>query len=480
MKPSLAILVGLLSLLQPVLGQEKKTVGAAAEGEYYSFSSADGLSMQEAVKAVSKQGVHWCALPMVGFNQQTGLTGRIAGTLYDFGSRQRYPNYDQMLYGEASYSTRRAGCFRLYYDTKRLVKGFKLDFDIAYQPDALWDFYGYNGYQAKYNPYLINPFFNDNFYLHDNPAYTNSAFYRMKRNLFRFAAEIRGKINDTVGIYWHAGAGARHYAAGRVDYGAYNRGKASFDQLADTVTLFDLYRQWGLIEEAEAAGGWHPYLRAGVSIDRRDREINPQRGFYGDLFFTGTLGCGPLSDYSNVKANFNWKHHVELWREVVNLAYMAGGQLLIAGDSPFYMNGAIDQLLTQRDMFDGTGNANLPRGMLRNRVLGKGFGYASVELHVNVFKFRVKRDLMVVSLNPFVDQLMILQPYDLEGADKAEASASHFCRDKSPYIPHVTAGLGARLSVGTDFAVSLDWAAPLNEQDNDRLTNFYLSVGYLF
>lgn len=441
--------------------------------------SVDGIAMQEAIRAIEKHGLRWCAMPVVMYSQQLGFSGKVMGSLFDFGQGS-FPNYDQLIYGEMGYSGQKAGTFRAYYDSKKLIENFKVDFDLAYQPDALYDFYGYNGYGAFYNYYYIRPFYNENFYEHDNPNYIGSAFYKMKRNMFRFAGDIRGIINDSIGLFWHAGLGVHHYKTGHVDVAKYNRGKAPIDQMEDTISLYDLYTDWGLISPNEAEGGWNPYIHAGVSIDSRDREINPHRGFYGDLFLTGTLDANAPSEYSNLKLNFNWKHHVTLWEDVVTLAYMVGGQLTMAGGSPFYQNGTINQLLSQRDMFDGTGGSNLPRGMLRNRVLGKGYNYASIELRTNIFHFMVGNEWVVISLNPFIDEMMLMQAYDLKGIDKDPSKADYFSTSTSIYMPHVSVGCGAKATVNNTFVVSCDWAMPLKEQDNDHLMNLYVSLGYIF
>lgn len=435
---------------------------AAQEEDYDPYASVHGVTMQQMATASQKQGRHWCAVPLIAYNEQLGMSARLAGAWFDFGSGHHYPDYEQLIYAEAGYSSQQSGIFRAYYDTKKLIDNFKLDFDITYQPDARYHFYGFNGHQAYYDYLLATPFYNASYYLHDNPSFICTDFYRIRRDHLRAAADIRGIINDSLGLYWHAGLGMQYFNIRSV--------------VADSVTLYELYRLWGLVSPNEAGGGIHPYLRAGASIDHRDRTINPRRGYYGDIFFTGTLGTGNLSGYSNLKLNFNWKHHVTFWDDVVTLAYLVGGQLTLAGLSPFYQNGIINQLPSQRDMLQGIGGGNLPRAMLPNRVLGKGFDYASIELRINIFHLPVGKETLLLSLNPFIDQIMLLQPYDLTGFDGND----HFRTQNTPYLPHVTVGCGAKITVANAFVVSADWATPLHEQDNENLSNLYLSIGYLF
>ena len=466
----------------------------AQEEDYDPYASIDGITMQETVRAVSKHGMHWCAMPFLSYNDQLGFSGRGAGAWYDFGSSGRFPSHDQMIYAEAGYSSRQAGIFRAYYDTKKLLDGYQLDFDLTYQPDALYDFYGFNGYQAYYDYLLATPYFPASYYLHENPSYISSTFYRMKRNYLRGAGDISGKIVhlDSLGargadIRWHAGLGLQYFNVGRVDAERYNKGLAPINQIKDTISLYDLYRLWGLVSPEETTGGFHPYLHAGASIESCNR--NPVSGlprsgrmaYYGDLFLTGTFGFGDLASYTNLKLNFDWKHHITFWPDVVSMAYTVGGQLTLAGKTPFYQNGVINQMLSQRDMFEGIGADNLPRGMLRNRVLGRGYDYASIELRVNVFHLRIGRETLVFSLNPFIDQIMILQPMDVpEGILADSTAARHFRMDESLYTPHITVGCGAKAIVGNWFVVSCDWATPLREQDNENLSNLYFTIGYLF
>lgn len=460
----------------PAAATAQETGSAAAEGW---VESADGLAMQEAVRAAKKQGTHWCAMPLLNYSQQLGFSGKVAGTLFDFG-QGGLTGCDQIIHGEIGYSSQKAGIIRMYYDSKKLIKGMKVNLDIAYQPDELYDFYGFNGYSAFYNYALTHPFLNENSGTYDNPEYIGSAFYKMKRNMFRMASDIRGSISKHTPLYWHVGMGLHRYIVRRIDAENYNRGKAPFDQIEDTLTLFDLYKKWGLLTSTASNGGWNPYIHAGVSIDNREREFTPRRGYYGDIFLTGTLDAGMPHKYSSLKLTFNWKHHVCLWEDVVTLAYLVGGQLTLLGESPFYQNSTINQMLSQRDMLEGTGGANLPRGMLRNRVVGEGYGYASIELRANLFQFKAGHEQVIVSLNPFIDEMMLLQPYDLQGLDHNPATAQYFSHSTNVYMPHITTGIGAKATIDNAFVASCDWAMPLKEQDNEHMMNLYFSLGYLF
>lgn len=480
MKNVFAIVALLLTAAASVFAQEPEAELPQEKEYLYVDPSVHGLSMQEALSRGRKTGYRSCFVPMVMYGQQTGLTGSFSAAFYDFGDGHAYPDYEQMVFAEAAYSSLNAGLIRGYYSTKSLLKGYKLDFDVTYRPEAMYDFVGFNGYQSNYNPYLISPYFSEHYYRTDNPRYISNSFYKMKRDMLRVAADIRGTIKPEYNLYWNAGLGLQYYSVGHVDVARYNKNKPPIHQMADTVTLYDNYVAWNLIGAEESRGGMHPYLRAGATFDTRDFESNPQQGMYGDLFLTYSAAWGDLVQFNNLKLNLNWKHYLPLWDNVVNFAYLVGGQFTLAGKSPFYQNGTINQMTLQRDMYDGMGGANLPRGILRNRVLGSGFSYMSAELRVNVAKFRVANELLVLSVNPFVDEVNVVQPYDLSSVKGNAAADPHFLYERSAYLPHFSTGIGFRLTTMRNFSASLDWAVPVKEQDNDHLMNLYFTVGYMF
>ena len=52
--------------------------------------------------------------------------------------------------------------------------------------------------------------------------------------------------------------------------------------------------------------------------------------------------------------------------------------------------------------------------------------------------------------------------------------------DAKIYMPHMTAGIGLKVGMNENFVLSADWAMPIDRQDNQKLANFYVKMGYLF
>jgi outer membrane protein assembly factor BamA len=367
------------------------------------------------------------------------------------------------------------------------------------------DFYGYNGYQSVYDQ-DFHKWKKDPSKMGNPEEYQSRAFYKYKRDIFRFAADIEGTIWKD--IKWNAGLGVLGYMIDECDIEMLN-GKNEFDAntpLADQKAmndqiegLYEKYVKWGLIDQAEAHGGWHPYLRAGVTYDSRDQRTCPTKGIYADAFFTYTAAFGEqaTTGYNHLQFNFNFRHYVPVYKDRVTFAYRIGTQNNIAGESPFYMNTYLNTLFIQRVMYEGLGGANSLRGIMRNRILANGFAYANVELRAKVAKFDIGKQHFYIGLAPFFDLGVITQPYTLDGTKIQEAYAadndplklpleSYFAMTEAElnqdevYLPHMAAGLGLKVAMNENFVLSVDWAMALNKQDNAKWANFYIKMGYLF
>ena len=463
-----------------------------------------------------KTGWNFGALPSVGFDADLGFQGGALANVYYYGDGSQYPEYLHSIYAEAAYTTKNYGIFRVNFDSKSLIPNHRLTMDATYQPDAMCDFYGFNGYQSVYNQdfhkWKKDP---DKMNVAD---YQSRAFYKYKRDLFRFAADVEGTIWKN--LKWNAGIGVLGYMIDECNIDMLN-GKNEFDpniplaeQKAmnkDIEGLYEKYIKWGLIDQAEARGGWHPYLRAGLTYDSRNMRTFPTKGIYADAFFTYTAafnasyGQQAAAGYNHLQFNFNFRHYVPIYQDRVIFAYRLGTQNNIAGKSPFYMNSYLNTIFIQRVMYEGLGGANSLRGIMRNRILANGFAYANVELRTKVAKFDIGKQHFYIGLVPFFDLGVITQPYELdeELIHKAYAEdndpmkltlGDYFAvmqtgvsdAQESPlntdlvYLPHMAAGLGLKIAMNENFVFSVDWAMALDKRDNAKWANFYIKMGYLF
>ena len=464
-----------------------------------------------------KTGWNFGILPSVAYDADYGFQGGVLTNVYYYGDGSQYPEYIHSLYFEAAYTTKHHGIFRFNYDSKYLIPGYRLTLDATYLPDAMCDFYGFNGYESKYH-YEWHNWNKKPEKMADTTAYLSRVFYKYKRDLIRVAGDIEGTIYKD--LKWNAGIGVLGYIIDDCDINMLNGKKHPYDPslphyaqkpLDPSVEgLYDKYKTWGLIGADEMNGGWHPYLRGGITYDTRDKRQGPNKGIYTDAFFTysaafnAAYGQQAAAGYNHLQFNFTFRHYVPCYYDKnginrITFAYRVGIQNLIAGRSPFYMNNYMNTLFIQRVYYEGLGGGNSVRGMMANRILADGFAFANVEFRFRVVNFDIGRQHFYIGLNPFFDLGVITQPYNLDDlvelhtggtyttlkASMAAAGDTYedyfdTTKDMNAYMPHMTAGIGLKVGMNENFVLSADWAMPIDRQDNQKIANFYIKMGYLF
>ncbi len=427
-----------------------------------------------------RQGWTFGVLPSVAFDADLGFQYGALTNIYYFGDGSTYPEYLHSFYAEAAYTTKHFGIFRFSYDSKYLIPNHRLSVDLTYLPDQMCDFYGFNGYPSHYNPAYSTQ---------GDDAYITRAYYKYRRDLFRFSADLQGEISKP--WYWNVGLGLLNFNVGPVDVARLNKFTKNEDKyLPDTVTLFDRYVDLTLIRADEASGGAHPYLHGGITFDTRDRQQNPRRGIHADAFLTYYAGLGNMSGYNNLKFNAAWRHYVPIIENRLTFAYRIGTQLNVSGECPFYLNTYLNQLYMQRVVYEGLGGANSVRGIMRNRILAPGVAFANIELRTQLFKFNVGKNQFYVGLNPFLDAGMVVQSYYsvvndpekiiLRPIDDAYTIDPSCLDDSRLHDLHLGAGCGLKVAMNDNFVLSVDWATAFDHQDNSKFSNLYIKMGYMF
>lgn len=422
-----------------------------------------------------KTGWNFGAVPGLTYDNDKGLTYGITANIFDYGDGKNYPGYRHFIYAEGSYSTKQVGTIRLFYESDYVIKKHKLLLDFSYLPDAMNDFYGFNGNFSVFN----HDFENKN-----AAAYLNHAFYRHQSNLFRTTVDIRGKIQG--GFYYYAGVGVLGYKEDRV-----NLPKSEIT--ANQMELFELYRQWGLINEAEQKGGWHPYVRGGISYDTRNQRVNTVTGWYFDLFVTYNSAFNELKDYNNVKINFDFMHFIPIISNRLVWAFRVATQNTIIGKSPYYLDTYKNELYIDHNRYYAVGGVTSVRGLMRDRVWVPGFAYATAELRSRVWNFDMINQHFYLGLNLFIDAGIVTQKYDIDKAalrEKVDNDAwvaannlgfdDFFDVNANINMPHLGAGAGLKLAMNENFVLSCEWGMPFSKRDNYTNSNFYIGMGYMF
>ncbi|MEG1572112.1 MAG: hypothetical protein RR328_01035 [Bacteroidales bacterium] len=418
-----------------------------------------------------KKGWVLGAVPSISYDTDMGFQFGAIGSLYYYGDGTLYPQYMHSIYVEVSGSVKGSGIFRLNYDSKYLIPDTRLTIDATYMPDNMYDFFGFNGFEAVYNK---------NWTDQSKTDYLTRAFYKVNRSIFRFAVDVERKVYRE--LNWNLGIGILNYTLANVNIAKINKNKAEAKKLPDTNTLYDYYKMWNILDPAEAKGGLHPYLRGGFTYDTRDRLINPQKGIWGDAFVTYYAAFGNQSKYQHLNLNLGFRHYVTLLKNRIVFAYRVIYQQTIAGNSPYYLKNYNSSLFIQRAINDALGGSTNLRGVMRNRVVGDGFAYANIEFRFRVWNFTLFKQYFYLGFNPFFDIGYIIAPvkYDKESVTaeigKMALNPNDFFGAKDSF--HATAGIGLKAGWNENFVLSIELAKAFRKQDGNL--GFYIVAGYLF
>lgn len=427
--------------------------------------------------AVVKKGWTFGALPSIGYNTDLGFQYGALAEVYYYGDGASFPQYKHLMYVEANYTTKRSGLFRFFYDSKYLIPSVRVTFDLSYVPEAMSDFFGFNGYRSVYNEEWEKKTEKN------EESYKSRAFYKMTKNFFCSTADFQGII--TGNFYWNAGLGIFHYGADEVNIEFLNRNKNEDKKLPSTdqqPTLYNYYKDWGLIKNNELHGGTHPFVRAGLTFDTRTRPNNPSRGIWADAFVTYFGAFGEQKEYNHLTLNASFRHYVPVWGDNIIFAYRLGYQGSLRGNTPFYMKNYMATLFTKRANYEMLGGANSLRGIVRNRVTGDGYAYANVEFRVRLASFRIARQAFYIGINPLFDIGYITDPVEMDLAG-AKADIAEKGLDYNKFFAlkdgfHMGVGAGLKIAMNENFILSVDFAKALNRQDGK--TGLYIMLGYMF
>ncbi len=420
-----------------------------------------------------KTGLNFGALPTITYDSDFGLQYGGMVNLYFYGDGTTYPEYRHSLYMEVSRFTKGSGINRLFYDSKYLIPGIRLTADMSYLTEQALPFYGFNGAEAIYNADWEDDQSDD---------YISRVFYRHERQFFRLKTDFQGKL-PFKNLGWIAGYLGYKFNIGSVDIDRLNQGKSGDDALPDTAGLYDLYVRWGLIDEAEKDGGTHHYFKAGLVYDTRDNEPNPMSGIWSEFVVQAAPEFAGNNNFGHAKISLTHRQYFTLIPEDLSLAYRMLYQTTV-GDCPFYLYPLISTSFLKGANSEGLGGAKTVRGVLRNRIVGRGIAFGNLELRYKIWRFHFFKQNFYLGTNLFVDAGIVTEPiaFDKRAAvaaieeDLPDFNANEFFG--SGEKPHFGVGAGFRLAMNQNFVIAFDAAHSLNPQDGGL--GIYIGLNYLF
>ena len=441
--------------------------------------SAQQEATGEPAAGVVKTGWTFGALPVVAYDSDQGFQYGGLINLYYFGDGSTFPKYMHSLYGEVSRFTKGGGKNRFFYDSEYLIPNIRVTADINYYTERALDFYGFNGYEAVYNPEWEDD---------THSLYRSRMFYRHDRNMFRTMVDFQGALAGRT-LRWVAGFGILHNSIGSVDIDRLNKGQDEENQLPsidEMPGLYERYLEWGFIPENEKDGGWTNNVKLGLVYDTRDFEPHPMRGVWSEVVLFAAPDFFGNGDFSFAKLSATHRQYFTLVSDKLSFAYRINYQGTIAGKAPFFIQPYMINSFSNTTNTDGLGGSKTIRGMLRNRVVGDSFVYGNAELRWKFFSTVLFNQDLYLALNPFVDAGRVLKPIELPPYQSplsstwqpgTEVVSSDYVSGEEDSL-HMTAGAGLKIVLNRNFIVSADYGKALDDRDGN--SGLYIGLNFLF
>ena len=438
-------------------------------------------------KEIVKKGYNFGPLPAVAFDADKGFQLGALLNIFDFGDGSTYPNTRQQWYFEASFFTKGSQLYVVSYDNKFSIPGIRFSTALAVTNDKAMDFYGFNGYMSYSDYEKVNAGKNN------DDMYLYTPKYRVNRLAALFKTDFIGNIWNNK-LFWEAGYHLSYFNQGAINREKINKNKDENKMFPDSeTTLFEQYREWGIIKDNETDGGLNSSLRLGLLFDTRDKEAAPSRGIWAEAHVTmAPKWLGTTNPYYKYSATF--RHYVPIVdRDILTFAYRLNYQGTFGHNAPYYVLPYITTMGQTYDR-DGMGGYRTIRGIMRNRVQGLDMASYNAELRWRFVSFRLWNQNISFGLNAFSDGTMVTKNYDMSfGRTESEyATPEAYLKARSSYdeymqqgtskdYMHIAVGGGFRFIMNQNFIVCLEYGKPVGKYSKqDGNGAFYINTGYLF
>ena len=435
-------------------------------------------------KEIIKTGYNFGPLPAVAFDADKGFQLGALLNIYDFGDGSTYPNTRQQWYFEASFFTKGSQLFVVSYDNRFSIPGVRLSSTFTLTNDKAMDFYGFNGYMSYFDHEKVAA--GKDKENHESYIYTPK--YRVNRLAMLFKTDFTGNLWKNK-LFWEAGYHLSYIKQGYKDQQALNlekinKNKEDYKMFpADEPTIFDMYRQWGIISEDEAWGGLNSTVRLGLLYDTRDKEGAPSRGIWAEAHATlAPKWLGTTNPYYRYSMTF--RHYLPIVKnDVLTFAYRLNYEGTIGKSAPYYVLPFITVMGPSYDR-DGMGGYRTIRGLMRNRVQGLDMASYNAELRWRFVNFTLWKQNIAFGLNAFSDGAWVTRGFDMtfKGDEKYRAEYDEYmAKGQAKDLPHITVGGGLRFIMNQNFIVAFEYGLPVGQlRKQDGKGAFYINTGYLF
>ena len=402
-----------------------------------------------------KKGLGFGALPAISYDSDLGFQYGALVNFFQYGDGLRFPKYDHSLYLELSTYTKGTTIARLRYDSELLIPKVRTTVDISYITDQMSDFYGFNGYQSVYDPVQLTN--------------SNRLFYKNEKDMFRAKADFQGYFGDSK-LGWVAGYTFYHFKLDTVN-------NTQLGIVKTGPTLFEKYKEWGLISQSEASGGSINYFKAGLKYDSRDQLACPMKGIFTEVVIQ-TAPKFLNETFPHSKLAVIHRQYFTLAKDL-SFAYRLDYQITLGKNQvPYYAQPLLITSYLTAATNQGLGGKSSVRGVLRNRIIGDNVGFGNFEFRYKFIRFEMFKQNFYVGTNLFFDTGIILKPIEINFLNISPIDKATYFNDYSAGKFHSSVGVGLKIGWNENFIISADFGKALNKQDGN--IGSYIGLNYLF
>ncbi len=395
---------------------------------------------------VVKTGYSFVPFPLAGFDGAKGLLFGGLMNVYNFGDGSTYPNPKSSSYFEVSGYTGGSKTFVASFDSGSLLSGVRMNLAASYCADNAMEFFGFGGRQTLYDSSLTD------------------GFYKYDRGTFNVKADFSGKIYEH--LSWEVG-----YHFNQFKVKDYHPQDSELE-----MSLFGLYKAWGIIPSEEKSNEHSSALRLGLVYDSRDYEGVPTRGILARAHITAAPKFLGSSD-SYLKVHACLRQYIPIIKESLVLAYRLDYQEFL-GDAPWY---AIPFYTPGGPVYDNEaiGGYRTVRGLLYNRVIGPSVGFVNAELRWKFAGFTIWNQDIGLMLSGFCDGISALKSFDVTNRTGVFPKLYAKLIDTSrPDTFHLSTGAALKFILNRNFVLNIEYARALSAQDGTGV--MYFNTGFYF
>ena len=415
-----------------------------------------------------KTGFSFGALPAISFDSDLGFKYGALANFYLFGDGSTYPKYLHSFFVEYNRTTKGSGLAQFVYDSEYLIPNIRLTAEAGYFTEQALDFYGFNGYNAWYNP---------NF----EKDYGSRMFYRHDRKLLRLRSDFQGNIIGKK-LRWLAGYEYNGFEVGTVNIKQLNKDRSEKDKLPDVPLLYDKFVEWGVIKDDERNGGKHHLFKFGLVYDTRDNEPNPMSGVWSEIML---VTAPSFTDAKNgfTKLAITHRQYPTLVDEVLNIAIRLSYQPKIGGTIPFYALPFVYNT-SANIARDGLGGSKTMRGILRNRVVGDDLFYGNFELRWKFIRTFIFNQNVYFAFSAFTDFGRVTRGYEFtwNGRNSLHIppypEADMWFSNVEPEKMHISFGGGISAALNHNFIAHVNFGRAVDKRDGK--SGLYIGLNYLY